>query len=59
VFCFVTGLTFSGEGLSFLGFVQRHPTILPKMVLFGLASAVGQVRLDNYTISHNKHTLPN
>ncbi|KAH3700672.1 hypothetical protein DPMN_075649 [Dreissena polymorpha] len=37
------GLLMSGEGLLFLGFVQRFPEVLTKMVIFGIASAIGQV----------------
>ncbi|XP_053408484.1 solute carrier family 35 member B1-like isoform X1 [Mercenaria mercenaria] len=37
------GLVLSGEGIAFLGFVQRYPSVLPKMVTFGVASAIGQV----------------
>lgn len=38
------GLVVTGEGIAFLGFMERHPSILAKMVTFGLASAAGQVR---------------
>ena len=45
VFCLlIVGLVFSGEGLAFLAFAERHPGILAKMLTFGLASAAGQVR---------------
>lgn len=37
------GLVVTGEGIAFLGFMERHPSILAKMVTFGLASAAGQV----------------
>ncbi|XP_060593752.1 solute carrier family 35 member B1-like isoform X2 [Ruditapes philippinarum] len=37
------GLVFTGEGIAFLGFVQRYPSVMPKMVTFGIASAIGQV----------------
>ncbi|KAL4228977.1 hypothetical protein ACF0H5_012017 [Mactra antiquata] len=37
------GLVFTGEGVDFLGFVQRHPEIMYKMLLFGSASAIGQI----------------
>ena len=33
----------SGEIIQVLGFIQRHPSVLLKMVSFGLASAIGQV----------------
>lgn len=36
------GLIVTGEGIAFLGFMERHPSILAKMVTFGLASAAGQ-----------------
>lgn len=35
--------TASGEVIQVLGFIQRYPAVLLKMVSFGLASAVGQV----------------
>lgn len=37
------GLIVTGEGIAFLGFMERYPSILAKMVTFGLASAAGQV----------------
>lgn len=37
------GLVVSGEGLAFLGFMERHPSILMKIVTFGIASAIGQI----------------
>lgn len=37
------GLIVTGEGIAFLGFMERHPSILAKMFTFGLASAAGQV----------------
>lgn len=37
------GLAVSGEGIAFLGFMQRHPSVLLKMITFGIASAIGQV----------------
>ncbi|XP_052805276.1 solute carrier family 35 member B1-like isoform X2 [Mya arenaria] len=37
------GLVVTGEGLAFLGFMERFPSILIKMVTFGIASAIGQV----------------
>ena len=33
----------SGEGLEFLGFIQRHPTVLWQLASFSVASALGQV----------------
>ncbi|XP_062614110.1 solute carrier family 35 member B1-like [Saccostrea cucullata] len=36
------GLVVSGEGVAFLGFMERHPSILLQMMTFGLASAAGQ-----------------
>lgn len=38
-----SGLIVTGEGIAFLGFMQRFPSVLLKMFTFGLASAVGQV----------------
>ncbi|CAH1772926.1 unnamed protein product [Owenia fusiformis] len=37
-----TSLVLTGEGIAFLGFVQRHPTVLINMVSFSVASALGQ-----------------
>ncbi|KAJ8307305.1 hypothetical protein KUTeg_015389 [Tegillarca granosa] len=37
------GLVVTGEGVAFLGFVQRHPSVLFHMVTFGIASALGQM----------------
>lgn len=37
------GLMISGEGLSALGFIQRHPGVLVKMLTFSIASALGQM----------------
>ncbi len=34
----------SGEGAAAAGFVQRHPHVIPRILLFGVASAVGQVQ---------------
>lgn len=45
LFLSFVGLIVTGEGIAFLGFVERHPSILAKMVTFGLASAAGQVRM--------------
>ncbi len=33
----------SGEGSEAIGFMQRHPYVVPRILLFGVASAVGQV----------------
>lgn len=44
IFLSSVGLIVTGEGIAFLGFMERHPSILAKMVTFGLASAAGQVR---------------
>jgi hypothetical protein len=41
--CSFAGLVVSGQGVDFLGFMERHPSILFKMITFGLASAAGQV----------------
>lgn len=35
--------TASGEIIQVLGFIQRYPSVLLKMVSFGIASAIGQV----------------
>lgn len=37
------GLIFTGEGLSFLGFVEKHPGVIVKMLTFSCASALGQM----------------
>ena len=36
---------FSGEGVEAVGFIQRHPYVLFRMLAFGIASAIGQVSL--------------
>ena len=41
----IIATTASGEVIQVLGFIQRYPAVLLKMVSFGLASAVGQVSL--------------
>ena len=38
-----TGLVVTGEGVEVVGFVQRHPTVLFNIIVFGITSAVGQV----------------
>merc|ERR1712183_998039 len=35
-------LTFSGEGLEFISFVQRHPAVIWDLATFSVASALGQ-----------------
>eukprot|EP00091_Calanus_sinicus_P002237 TRINITY_DN12277_c0_g1_i1.p1 TRINITY_DN12277_c0_g1~~TRINITY_DN12277_c0_g1_i1.p1 ORF type:complete len:110 (-),score=34.79 TRINITY_DN12277_c0_g1_i1:303-632(-) len=35
-------LAFTGEGLEFLGFIQRHPAVLWELATFSVASALGQ-----------------
>merc|ERR1712029_562757 len=35
-------LAFTGEGLEFLGFIQRHPHVLWQLASFSVASALGQ-----------------
>merc|ERR1719427_306164 len=35
-------LTFTGEGLEFIGFVQRHPAVVWDLATFSVASALGQ-----------------
>ena len=39
------GMFLSGEGLEAVGFVQRHPYVMLNILIFGLASASGQVRI--------------
>ena len=39
------GMFLSGEGLEAVGFVQRHPYVMLNILIFGLASAIGQVRV--------------
>ena len=35
-------LTFTGEGLEFISFVQRHPAVIWDLATFSVASALGQ-----------------
>merc|ERR1719369_98574 len=35
-------LAFTGEGLEFVGFIQRHPAVLWELATFSVASALGQ-----------------
>eukprot|EP00092_Neocalanus_flemingeri_P038380 GFUD01041783.1.p1 GENE.GFUD01041783.1~~GFUD01041783.1.p1 ORF type:complete len:331 (-),score=86.37 GFUD01041783.1:263-1255(-) len=35
-------LTFTGEGLEFISFVQRHPAVIWQLATFSVASALGQ-----------------
>ena len=42
----------SGEGQEAVGFIYRHPDVLPNLFLFSLTSAVGQVTL---RMSHDYH----
>jgi len=35
-------LAFTGEGVEFLGFIQRHPAVLWQLATFSVASALGQ-----------------
>merc|ERR550519_1567018 len=35
-------LAFTGEGLEFIGFIQRHPAVLWELATFSVASALGQ-----------------
>jgi len=35
-------LAFTGEGLEFVGFIQRHPSVLWELATFSVASALGQ-----------------
>ena len=43
LFVYFSATSASGEVLDVLSFIQRHPSVLLKMVSFGLASAIGQV----------------
>ena len=43
----------SGEGQEAVGFIYRHPDVLPNLFLFSLTSAVGQVTL--VCVSHDYH----
>lgn len=38
------GILFTGELWEFLSFAERYPTIIYNILLFGLTSALGQVR---------------
>ena len=42
-------LAFTGEGVEFLAFIQRHPAVLWELATFSVASALGQV---NWTEDH-------
>jgi len=37
------GLVFTGEGIGFLGFVVKYPSVLIQLITFSLCSAIGQV----------------
>ena len=39
------GLLFTGEGLRFIAFVAKYPSILIQLITFSLCSAIGQVTL--------------
>ncbi len=43
----------SGEGVEAVAFMQRHPHVIPRMLLFGATSAIGQVS----KVTHDKHTI--
>ena len=40
---FSLGLIFTGEGIAFIGFAYRHPSIIYNLLAFSIASALGQV----------------
>ena len=42
--CVCVGVVVTGEGMEAVGFVQRHPEVLFNILVFGIASAIGQVR---------------
>ena len=42
--CVCAGVVVTGEGVEAVGFVQRHPEVLLNILVFGITSAVGQVR---------------
>ena len=44
LFIVCAGVLVTGEGVEGVGFVQRHPEVLLNILVFGIASAVGQVR---------------
>ena len=50
-------LAFTGEGLEFLGFIQRHPHVLWQLASFSVASALGQVRKTMLLINNYCHSL--
>lgn len=37
-------LVASGEGVEFISFIQRHPSVVWQLATFSVASALGQVR---------------
>ena len=43
-FIVCAGVLVTGEGVEAVGFVRRHPEVLLNVLVFGIASAVGQVR---------------
>ena len=47
-------LVASGEGVEFISFIQRHPSIVWQLATFSVASALGQVRRKHsfFTILH-------
>ena len=38
-----SGVVLTGEGVEAMGFIQRHPTVILNILVFGAASAIGQV----------------
>jgi len=45
----VVGLLFTGEGLRFIAFVVKYPSVLIQLITFSLCSAIGQVTLTNHS----------
>lgn len=41
--CLLSAVLWTGEVWDFLGFTERHPSIIYNILLFGLTSALGQV----------------
>jgi len=43
--CYIpgAGLVFTGEGLDFVSFVVKYPSVLIQLISFSLCSAIGQV----------------
>ena len=45
-------LAFTGEGVQFLSFIHRHPSVLWELATFSVASALGQVRQKNTVVKY-------